>query len=126
MIIWNSLETADAESGMASPGIFTLNPVNDVESLERNADDGKGSRQWSGFVLSQKLFSEIEITSSMASSSTIESVISQDESSWQSSISEISDTSSLRHPGSIKDITSNAAIALFDIRFTLFRIADRL
>ena len=50
------METADAESGMASPGMFTLNPVNDAESLERNADDGKGSRQWSGFVLSQKLF----------------------------------------------------------------------
>ena len=125
--MWNSLETADAESGMASPGMFTLTPVNDVKSLERNAEDGKWSRQWSGFVLSQKLFPEMEISSSsMTSSSPIESVISQDESSWQSSISEISDTSSLRHPGSIKEATINAAIALFEIRFTILRTEDRL
>ncbi len=43
--MWNSLEGADAESGIASPWMSTLNPVSDCESLVRKAADGKGSRQ---------------------------------------------------------------------------------
>ena len=59
--IWKSSDSAEAESGIASPSMSNLYPVMVPESELRNAEEGNGKRQWSGFVLSQKLFPDIDI-----------------------------------------------------------------
>ena len=79
-----------------------LYPVAVPESGLRNADEGNGRRQWSGLVLSQNLFPDIEISCSMTPSSTVVSSISHGSPmiAEQFSISLSSDVSSLRHPDS--------------------------
>ena len=113
--IWKSSDSAEAESGIASPSMSNLYPVMVPESELRNAEEGNGKRQWSGFVLSQKLFPDIDISSSTASSPPVVSSLSQESPMIveQSSISEFSDVSSLRHPGNSNRETSKVAIVLW-------------
>ena len=89
-----------------------LYPVAVPESGSRNADEGNGRRQWSGLVLSQRLFPDIEISGSKSPLSTAVSSISQDSPliAEQSSISESDDVSSLRQPDSNNRETSRVAI----------------
>ena len=89
-----------------------LYPVAVPESGSRNADEGNGRRQWSGLVLSQKLFPDIEISRSKTPSSTVVSSISQGSPMLveQSSISGSFGVSPLRHPESNNRETSRVAI----------------
>ena len=113
--IWKSSDSAEAESGIASPSMSNLYPVMVSESGSRNAEEGNGKRQWSGFVLSQKLVPDIDISSSKASSPPVVSSLSQESPMIveQSSISGFSDVSSLRHPDSSNRDTSKVAIVLW-------------
>ncbi|GIS50343.1 MAG: hypothetical protein Ct9H90mP24_6350 [Methanobacteriota archaeon] len=101
-----------------------LYPVAVPGSESRNADEGNGRRQWSGLVLSQKLFPDIEISCSKTPSSTVVSSISQESPmiAEQSSISGSSDVSSLRHPDSNNRETSRVAIVLWRDMGTAQRI----
>ena len=122
--IWKSSDSAEAESGIASPSMSNLYPVMVSESGARNAEEGNGKRQWSGFVLSQKLVPDIDISSSKASSPPVVSSLSQESPMIveQSSISGFSDVSSLRQPDSNNIETSKVAIVLWRDMGTALRM----
>ena len=105
-----------------------LYPVMVPESESRNAEEGNGKRQWSGFVLSQKLVPDIDISSFKSTSPPAVSSLSQESLMIveQSSISEFFDVSSLRHPDSSNRETSKVAIVLWRDMCTAQRMDIRL
>ena len=111
--IWKSSDSAEAESGIASPSMSNLYPVMVPESELRNAE-----REWQkamvGFVLSQKLFPDIDISSSsLLASSSIFAFAGVSYDCGTIFNFGFSDVSSLRHPGNSNRETSKVATVLW-------------